>query len=77
LGISKLPLGSLETKCHLDACPMASHRVYYKGKVMTSSSLGCGESCESCESKLPWFILTSKVFQYALTNLLFGLCKSV
>jgi len=46
LGISKLPLGSFETKCHLDACLVASHRVYYKRKVVTSSSLGYGESCE-------------------------------
>jgi hypothetical protein len=32
LGISGLPLGSPETKCHLDAGPVASHRVYYKGE---------------------------------------------
>jgi hypothetical protein len=32
LGILGFPLGSPETKCHLDAGPMASHRVYYKGE---------------------------------------------
>ncbi len=32
LGISKLPLGSPKTKCHLDAGPMANHIVYYKGE---------------------------------------------
>ncbi len=32
LGISGLPLGSPKTKCHLDACPVARHRVYYKGE---------------------------------------------
>jgi hypothetical protein len=32
LGISGLPLGSPETKCHLDAGPMANHKVYYKGE---------------------------------------------
>jgi hypothetical protein len=32
LGILRLPFGSPETKCHLDAGPMASHRVYYKGE---------------------------------------------
>jgi hypothetical protein len=32
LGISRLPLGSLETKCHLDVGPMARHKVYYKGE---------------------------------------------
>ncbi len=30
--ISRLPFGSLETKCHLDVGPMASHIVYYKGE---------------------------------------------
>jgi hypothetical protein len=32
LGISRFPLGSPRTKCHLDVGPMASHRVYYKGE---------------------------------------------
>jgi hypothetical protein len=32
VGILRLPLGSLRTKCHLDAGPVASHRVPYKGK---------------------------------------------
>ncbi len=32
LGISGLPLGSLATECHLDADPVASHKVYYKGE---------------------------------------------
>jgi hypothetical protein len=32
LGISGLPFGSLETKCHLDASLVASHRVYYKAE---------------------------------------------
>jgi hypothetical protein len=30
--ISGLPLGNLETKCQLDAGPMAMDRVYYKGE---------------------------------------------
>jgi hypothetical protein len=32
LGISRLPIGSPETKRHLGAGPMAKHRVYYKGE---------------------------------------------
>jgi hypothetical protein len=32
VGISRLPLGSLGTKCHLDCGPMANHKVYYKGE---------------------------------------------
>jgi hypothetical protein len=30
VGILGFPLGSPGTKCHLDASPMASHKVYYK-----------------------------------------------
>jgi hypothetical protein len=47
LGILRLPLGSLGTKCHLGASPMAKHKIYYKGEVVVSPSLGHGESCES------------------------------
>jgi hypothetical protein len=32
VGISRLPLRSLETKCHLDVGLVERHRVYYKGK---------------------------------------------
>jgi hypothetical protein len=32
IGISRLPLGSLETKNHLDATPVESCRVYYMGE---------------------------------------------
>jgi hypothetical protein len=32
LGISKLPLGSCMTKCHLGAGPVARNKVYYKGE---------------------------------------------
>jgi len=32
LGISKLPFGSLGTKCHLDVGLVEKHRLYYKGE---------------------------------------------
>jgi len=32
MGISGLPLGSLGTKWHLGAGPVARHKVYYKGE---------------------------------------------
>ncbi len=32
LGISKIPFGSPETKCHLDVGLVGRHRVYYKGE---------------------------------------------
>jgi hypothetical protein len=31
-GISRFPLGSLGTKCHLGASLVAKHKVYYKGE---------------------------------------------
>jgi hypothetical protein len=48
VGMSGLPLGNLEIKCHLDVSDMASHRVYYEGgRWWLPPSPGCGESCES------------------------------
>ncbi len=32
LGISKLPLGNLGKKCHLDAGLVARHKIYYMGE---------------------------------------------
>jgi len=32
LAISGLPLGNLETKCHLDVGLVEKHKVYYKGE---------------------------------------------
>jgi hypothetical protein len=32
LGISRLPFGSFETKCHLDVGLVERHKVYYKGE---------------------------------------------
>ncbi len=32
MGISRLPLGSHGTKCHLGAGHVANHKVYYKGE---------------------------------------------
>ncbi len=45
LGISGLPFGSLEIKCHLDVDLVERHRVYYKGEGGGfPPSPGCGES---------------------------------
>jgi hypothetical protein len=53
LAISGLAVESPETKCHLDVGLVKRHRVYYKGEGGDfPPSLGCGESCESCESEL-------------------------
>ncbi len=73
--ISKLPFGIPKTKWHLGAGPMARHKVFYNG-----------EGGGSPKSKLwwllwvhvcLWLICAPKCFDYALTNLLFGLCRSI
>ncbi len=47
-GISGLLRGSLGTKSHLDAAPVESHKVYYKGRRWwLPPSPGCGEFCVS------------------------------
>jgi hypothetical protein len=68
MGISGLPLRSPGT--------VARHRKYYKrGRWWLPPSVGHGESCEfvfACGSSMH-----QKCSSYALTNMLFGLCKSV
>jgi hypothetical protein len=74
--ISGLQLGSPGTKWHLDAGPMAMHKGYYKGgRWWLPPSSGRGESCQfvfTCGS-----FVHQKCSNYALTNLLFGFCRSM
>jgi hypothetical protein len=75
-GISGLQLESLGTKWHLGASPVARHKEYYKGEGGGfSPSLGRGESCEYVFAH--GFSMHQKCSNSALTNLLFGLCRSV
>jgi hypothetical protein len=76
LGISGFPFGSLGTKWHLGDGPVAKHIIYYKGgRWWLPPNPGHGESCEFV------FAYGSSKHQnhsiYALTNLLFGLCRSM
>jgi len=75
-GISELPSWSPETKWHLDVGPMAKHRYYYKGgRWWLPPNPGCDKSYEfmfTCALSMH-----QKCFNYALTNLLFGLCRSM
>jgi hypothetical protein len=70
LAISRLPLGSPETKCHLDVGLVESHRVYYKGEsggfpqVQVVVSL-LNPSCS-------WFVLAPKVLQLCINHLVFS-----
>jgi hypothetical protein len=64
------------TEWHLGAGPMAKHKVYYKGgRWWLPPSLGYGESCESMFAHSS--SMHQKCSNYTLTNLLFGLCKSM
>jgi hypothetical protein len=68
-------LGSPGTKWHLGARPMPSIENIIRGEVVASPSLGRDEFCEFV------FVRDSSVHQncsnYALTNLWFGLCRSM
>jgi hypothetical protein len=55
---------------------MARHKIYYKGRTWwLPPSPGLGESCESMFTH--GSSMHQKCSNYALTNLLFGLCKSM
>ncbi len=76
LGVSGLPSWDSGTKWHLDIAPMANNIEYYKGgRWWLSFNLGHGEFYDFvyvCDS-----FMHQKCSNYALTNLLFGLCKFV
>jgi hypothetical protein len=74
VGISKLPLRSLATKCHLNVTPMERRIEYYKGEGGGFPQVQAVVSLVS--SKLPVVRPSTKsASNYALTNLLFGLCR--
>jgi hypothetical protein len=67
LGILGLSLGSPETKCHLGVGSMASHKVYYKGKVVISPKSGLWWVLwiRVCM----WFVHAPKVFKLCINQL--------
>jgi hypothetical protein len=76
MGISRLPLGSFETKNHLDVAPVESYKIYYKGEgggfpqVRAVMSLVC--------ASFPWLVLTPKVLQLCTNHFVWfcaGPCK--
>jgi hypothetical protein len=75
IGISKLPLGSLAIKTHLDVAPVERRRVYYKGEGGGFPQVWVVVSlvCPSC----PWFVLTPKVLQLCTNHFVLVLCKSM
>ncbi len=75
VGISKLPLGSLATKSHLDVAPMERRIVYYKGEGGGFPQVWAVVSLVS--PSCPWLVLTPKVLQLCIKHLVFILCKFV
>jgi hypothetical protein len=73
--ISRLQLGSLETKWHLNVGPVARHIEHYKGEGGGFPQVRAMVSCESMFAR--GFFMHQKCSNYALTNLLFVLCKCV
>jgi hypothetical protein len=74
VGIARLPLGSPETKSHLDVVPWRGAEYTIRGKVWlpqvwTVVSL-VSPSC-------PWFVLAPKVLQLCINHLVLVLCKLV
>jgi len=75
LAISGLPLGSPETKNHLDVGPMERCRVYYKGEGGGFPQVWAVVSlvCPYC----PWLVLIPKVLQLCTNHFVLVLCRSV
>jgi hypothetical protein len=74
-GISGLPRRSPGTKSHLDASPVESHRVYYKGEGGGFPQVRAVVSlvCRCC----PWLILAPKVLQLCTNHFVWVACKPV
>jgi hypothetical protein len=67
--------GNLGTKWHLSASLMVRHKIYYKRKVVASPK--SGPWWVLWIRVCPWFVRAPECSNYALTYLLFGLCRSV
>jgi hypothetical protein len=75
MGISRLPLGSPETKSHLDVAPVERRKVYYKGEGGGFPQVRAVLSllCLSC----PWLVLAPKMLQLCTNHFVLVLCRSV
>jgi hypothetical protein len=75
VGISKLPLGSLGTKCHLDMGLMERHKVHYKGEGDGFPQVRAVVNlvCPNC----PWLVLTQKMLQLCTNHFVLVLYMSV
>jgi len=78
LAISGLPLGSPETKCHLDVGFVERHKVYHKEEGGGFPQVWAVVSLVSLVNpSYPCFILTPKVLQLCTNHLMLVLCRFV
>jgi hypothetical protein len=70
LGISRLPFGSLGTKCHLDVGLVERHKVYYKGECGGFPQVRAMVNLVS--PNCPWLVLAPKVLQLCTNHIVFG-----
>ncbi len=75
MGISRLPLGSPGTKCHLDVGFLERHKVYYKGEGGGFPQVRVVVSLMS--PSCLWFVLAPKMLQLCTNHFVFVLCKSM
>jgi hypothetical protein len=75
VGISRLPLGSPGTKCHLDVGFLERHKVYYKGEGGGFPQVRVVVSLMS--PSCLWFVLAPKMLQLCTNHFVFVLCKSM
>ncbi len=75
MGILGLPLGSPETKSHLEVALVERHKVYYKGEGGGFTQVRAVVSllCLNC----PWLVLAPKVLQLCTNHFVLVLCKSM
>jgi hypothetical protein len=69
LGISKLPFGSLETKCHLNVGLVERHKVYYKGEGGDFHQVRAVMGLVSWVRVCSWLVLAPKVLKLCINQL--------
>jgi hypothetical protein len=73
VAISRLPLGSPGTKCHLDVPLVENYRVYYKGEGGGFPQVWAMVSLVT--PSYLWFVLAPKVLQLCTNHLVLVLCR--
>jgi len=75
MGVLVVGIWDSRTKWHLGVGPMAMHKIYYKREGGGFLQVWPWWVLWVCVCL--WLVCAPKCYNYALTNLLFGLCRSV